>query len=176
MLHVENISKHYVTGEVRHTALNGVTISFRKNEFAAILGPSGSGKTTFLNIVGGLDRADQGDLRINGSSTEKFSDSDWDAYRNNSVGFVFQTYHLIEHLNIRDNVMPASFKRQSLKAGERRPRMACEGGPMITFIKTQPTSGGQTAAAIKAANDPTSSRQTNPPVPWTPIPACRYWI
>lgn len=105
MLHVENISKHYTTGEMTQTALDGVTLSFRKSEFAAILGPSGSGKTTFLNIIGGLDRYDKGDLLINGNSTKKFGDRDWDAYRNNSVGFVFQNYNLINHLSITDNVM-----------------------------------------------------------------------
>ena len=105
MLHVENISKHYTTGEITQTALDGVSISFRKNEFVAILGPSGSGKTTFLNIIGGLDRYDQGDLLINGNSTRTFGDRDWDAYRNNSIGFVFQNYNLINHLSITDNVM-----------------------------------------------------------------------
>ena len=160
MLHVENISKHYVTGEVRHTALNGVTISFRKNEFAAILGPSGSGKTTFLNIVGGLDRADQGDLRINGSSTEKFSDSDWDAYRNNSVGFVFQTYHLIEHLNIRDNVMLGlALSGESAESRRKKAEDVLVKVGLKDHIHKKPSqlSGGQmqrAAIARALANDP----------------------
>ncbi|MDD4679880.1 MAG: ABC transporter ATP-binding protein/permease [Clostridia bacterium] len=105
MLHVENLSKRYTTGEITQTALDEVTISFRKSEFAAILGPSGSGKTTLLNMIGGLDRYDQGDILINRNSTKDFDDRDWDAYRNNSVGFVFQNYNLIPHLSITDNVM-----------------------------------------------------------------------
>jgi putative ABC transport system permease protein len=104
MLQVIDITKSYTTGDFTQTALNQVTLSFRKNEFVAILGPSGSGKTTFLNVIGGLDRYDKGDLIINGKSTKKFTDSEWDAYRNNSVGFVFQNYNLIHHLNIVDNV------------------------------------------------------------------------
>lgn len=104
MLRLKEVSKSYTTGEFTQTALDQVTLSFRKNEFVAILGPSGSGKTTCLNVVGGLDQYDSGDLIINGKSTKHFKDSDWDAYRNNSVGFVFQSYNLISHLNIVDNV------------------------------------------------------------------------
>ena len=111
MLQVIDITKSYTTGDFTQTALNQVTLSFRKNEFVAILGPSGSGKTTFLNVIGGLDRYDKGDLIINGKSTKKFTDSEWDAYRNNSVGFVFQNYNLIHHLNIVDNVELHDVKR-----------------------------------------------------------------
>ncbi len=104
MLQVKNIKKEYVTGELRQTALDDVSLNFRDNEFVAILGPSGSGKTTLLNIVGGLDRYDSGDLIINGISTKKYKDRDWDAYRNHTIGFVFQSYNLIPHQNILSNV------------------------------------------------------------------------
>lgn len=104
MLQLRNISKSYTTGTFTQTALNDISLDFRKNEFVAILGPSGSGKTTCLNLVGGLDQYDSGDLIINGASTKSFKDSDWDAYRNNSVGFIFQSYNLISHLSITDNV------------------------------------------------------------------------
>ena len=85
-------------------ALDGVSVNFRKNEFVAILGPSGSGKTTCLNVIGGLDKYDSGNLIINGSSTKDFKNTDWDAYRNNSIGFIFQSYNLINHLDIISNV------------------------------------------------------------------------
>jgi ABC-type lipoprotein export system ATPase subunit/cell division protein FtsX len=104
MLQVKEITKVYRTGGHIQAALDKVSLSFRKSEFVAILGHSGSGKTTFLNVVGGLDKYDQGDLIINGQSTRDFSEKEWDAYRNNSVGFVFQSYNLIGHLDIADNV------------------------------------------------------------------------
>ena len=104
MLEVKNLCKSYKTGEFEQKALNNVSLSFRKSEFVAILGPSGSGKTTFLNVVGGLDRYDSGELIINGKPTDSFTDSDWDAYRNNSIGFIFQSYNLINHLSVLDNV------------------------------------------------------------------------
>ena len=104
MLQVKQISKQYITGELTQTALDDVSLNFRDNEFVAILGPSGSGKTTLLNIVGGLDRYDSGDLIINGISTKKYKDRDWDAYRNHTIGFVFQSYNLIPHQNILSNV------------------------------------------------------------------------
>ena len=92
MLQLKNIVKTYVTGDLEQKALKGVSISFRENEFVSILGQSGSGKTTMLNIIGGLDRYTSGDLIINGVSTKKYKDADWDFYRNNSIGFVFQSY------------------------------------------------------------------------------------
>lgn len=104
MLQVKNIKKEYVTGEFVQTALDDVSLNFRDNEFVAILGPSGSGKTTLLNIVGGLDRYDSGDLIINDISTKKYKDRDWDAYRNHTIGFVFQSYNLIPHQSILSNV------------------------------------------------------------------------
>lgn len=104
MLELKNIVKTYVTGELRQDALRGVSITFRENEFVSILGQSGSGKTTMLNIIGGLDRYTSGDLVINGVSTEEYRDADWDYYRNDSVGFVFQSYHLIPHQSVLANV------------------------------------------------------------------------
>ena len=104
MLQLKNIVKTYVTGDLRQDALQGVSISFRENEFVSILGQSGSGKTTLLNIVGGLDRYSEGDLVINGVSTKDYTDADWDYYRNNSIGFVFQSYNLIPHQSVLANV------------------------------------------------------------------------
>lgn len=104
MLQLKNIVKTYVTGELRQDALKGVSISFRENEFVSILGQSGSGKTTMLNIIGGLDRYTDGDLIINGVSTKMYKDGDWDYYRNNSIGFVFQSYNLIPHQSVLANV------------------------------------------------------------------------
>ncbi len=104
MLRLENIVKTYVTGELRQTALKGVSISFREHEFVSILGQSGSGKTTLLNIIGGLDRYDSGDLVIDGVSTKDYKDADWDYYRNHSIGFVFQSYNLIPHQTVLSNV------------------------------------------------------------------------
>ena len=104
MLELRDICKSYTTGSFTQTALDNVSIAFRDNEFVAILGPSGSGKTTLLNIVGGLDHYDTGDLVIDGVSTKEYKDRDWDAYRNNRVGFVFQSYNLIPHQTILANV------------------------------------------------------------------------
>lgn len=104
MLQLKNIVKTYETGDLKQNALKGVSISFRENEFVSILGQSGSGKTTMLNIIGGLDRYTSGDLIINGVSTKKYKDGDWDYYRNNSIGFVFQSYNLIPHQSVLANV------------------------------------------------------------------------
>ena len=98
MLELKHISKEYKTGDLIQKALDDVSVNLRDNEFVAILGPSGSGKTTLLNIIGGLDRYDSGDLVINHISTKKYKDRDWDSYRNHTVGFVFQSYNLILHL------------------------------------------------------------------------------
>ena len=104
MLELKNIKKSYTLANFKQTALNDVSLKFRKNEFVAILGQSGSGKTTLLNIIGGLDHYDSGDLIINNKSTKKFKDTDWDAYRNNCIGFIFQSYNLISHISILANV------------------------------------------------------------------------
>ncbi len=104
MLQLKNIVKTYGEKENKVTALNGINIAFRENEFVAILGHSGCGKTTMLNIIGGLDHATSGDLIINGISTQKYKDRDWDAYRNHSIGFIFQSYNLIPHQTVLANV------------------------------------------------------------------------
>ena len=104
MLSLRKIVKNYVTGDEVVHALKGVDIDFRKSEFVSILGPSGCGKTTLLNIVGGLDKYTDGDLVINGKSTKDFDDRDWDTYRNHTVGFVFQSYNLIPHQTVLENV------------------------------------------------------------------------
>lgn len=104
MLELKNICKSYKTNSVIVNALKDVSLNFRKNEFVSILGPSGSGKTTLLNIIGGLDSYDSGNLIICGRSTKNYSDKDWDNYRNNKIGFVFQNYNLIDHLTVLDNV------------------------------------------------------------------------
>lgn len=104
MLELKNISKVYVTDAFKQNALDGVNIKFRKSEFVSILGPSGSGKTTLLNIIGGLDKYTNGDLLIDGISTKKYNDRDWDTYRNHRIGFVFQNYNLIAHQSILSNV------------------------------------------------------------------------
>ena len=104
MLRLKDIVKTYVTGDITQNALKGININFRENEFVSILGQSGSGKTTMLNIIGGLDRYTSGDLIINGTSTMQYNDSDWDYYRNHSIGFVFQSYNLIPHQSVLANV------------------------------------------------------------------------
>ena len=104
MLKLIDIKKDYITGDQVVHALKGINLEFRKNEFVAILGHSGCGKTTLLNIIGGLDKYSFGDLIINNRSTKNYKDADWDAYRNNSIGFVFQSYNLIMHLTVLENV------------------------------------------------------------------------
>ena len=104
MLELINVKKNYSSGENTVEALKGINLHFRKSEFVSILGPSGCGKTTMLNIIGGLDRATDGDLKINGISTKQYKDRDWDSYRNHSIGFVFQTYNLIPHQTVLANV------------------------------------------------------------------------
>ncbi|MCL2402548.1 MAG: ATP-binding cassette domain-containing protein, partial [Oscillospiraceae bacterium] len=104
MLQLKNITKTYKIGDTKIEALKGVSLNFRENEFVCILGPSGCGKTTLLNIIGGLDQYTTGDLVINGISTKNYKDNNWDAYRNHSVGFVFQSYNLIPHQTVLSNV------------------------------------------------------------------------
>lgn len=104
MLQLKNIIKTYVTGGITQQALKGISLNFRENEFVSILGQSGSGKTTLLNIIGGLDQYTDGDLIINGISTKQYKSSDWDAYRNQSIGFIFQSYNLISHQTVLANV------------------------------------------------------------------------
>jgi len=121
MLELKNINKIYKTNDLKQTALKNINVKFRKNEFVSILGPSGSGKTTLLNIIGGLDKYTSGDLIINGVSTKKYNDKDFDAYRNHKVGFVFQSYNLIPHQSALSNVELA-LTLSGVKKEERRKR------------------------------------------------------
>lgn len=121
MLQIKDIVKQYKTGDLIQTALDHVSLNFRDNEFVAILGPSGSGKTTMLNIIGGLDRYDSGDLIIGGISTQKYKDRDWDSYRNHTIGFVFQSYNLIPHQTVLANVELA-LTISGISKSERRAR------------------------------------------------------
>ncbi len=160
MLEIRNIKKSYKTGTFIQHALKDVSISFRPNEFVAILGPSGSGKTTLLNIIGGLDRYDSGDLVINGKSTKKFSDSNWDSYRNNCVGFIFQSYNLINHLNILENVeMSLTLSGVSKKVRKQKALDALKQVGLIDHAYKKPNqlSGGQmqrVAIARALVNEP----------------------
>ena len=121
MLQLNHIKKEYKTGDLVQKALDDVSLNLRDNEFVAILGPSGSGKTTLLNVIGGLDRYDSGDLVINGISTKKYTDRDWDSYRNHTIGFVFQSYNLIPHQTVLSNVELA-LTISGISGAERRSR------------------------------------------------------
>ncbi len=160
MLQIKEISKVYKTGSLVQRALDGVSLSLRENEFVAILGQSGSGKTTLLNIIGGLDRYDSGDLIINGVSTKKYSDRDWDAYRNHTVGFVFQSYNLIPHQTILSNVeLALTIGGISRRERTRRATEALRKVGLEDHIYKRPAqlSGGQmqrVAIARALVNDP----------------------
>ena len=121
MLELINIKKSYKIGDMETKALDNVSVAFRKKEFVSILGPSGSGKSTCLNIIGGLDRYDSGDLKIKGKKTKDFKDKDWDAYRNNSIGFIFQNYNLITHISVLSNV-ELGMTLSGIKTKEKRKR------------------------------------------------------
>ena len=158
-LKLDHITKTYKSGEVV-TALKGISIGFRENELVSILGPSGCGKTTFLNIIGGLDQYDSGDLIINGLSTKEFKNSDWDAYRNHSIGFVFQNYNLIGHQTILQNVEIAmTLSGVPSSERKRRAKKALTDVGLIDQINKKPNqlSGGQmqrVAIARALVNDP----------------------
>ena len=160
MLKLKNITKHYVTGNSTVEALRGVDIEFRKSEFVSILGQSGCGKTTLLNIIGGLDRYTDGDLVINGKSTKTFKDSDWDSYRNHSIGFVFQSYNLIPHQSVLSNVeLALTLSGVSKTERRRRAIEALEKVGLGDQIHKKPNqmSGGQmqrVAIARALVNDP----------------------
>ena len=160
MLELKDICKRYVTQSFTQVALDNVTLAFRDNEFVAILGPSGSGKTTMLNVIGGLDHFDSGDLLIDGISTRDFRDRDWDAYRNNRIGFVFQSYNLIPHQTILENVELA-LTLTGVGHAERRQRAreALEAVGLGEHVNKRPSqlSGGQmqrVAIARALINDP----------------------
>ena len=160
MLELKNVVKNYYVGDMVIEAVRGVSVKFRKNEFVAVLGPSGCGKTTLLNIIGGLDRYTSGDLIINGRSTTKYKDYDWDSYRNHSVGFVFQNYNLIPHQSVLKNVELALTLSGVSKA--KRRKMATEAlekvglGDQLHKKPNQLSGGQQQRVAIARAlvNDP----------------------
>ena len=161
MLRLENIVKEYPTGDEKVVALKGVDIEFRENEFVSILGPSGCGKTTLLNIIGGLDQYTSGDLIINGISTKKYKDRDWDSYRNHSIGFVFQSYNLIPHQSVLANVeLALTISGVSRKERKRRAKEALIKVGLESQIHKKPNqmSGGQmqrVAIARALVNNPT---------------------
>ena len=160
MLQIKGISKQYRTGELVQQALNDVSLNLRDNEFVSILGPSGSGKTTLLNVIGGLDRYDAGDLVINGISTKEYKDRDWDAYRNHTIGFVFQSYNLIPHQTILANVeLALTIGGISRNDRRERARKALEEVGLGDQLHKKPNqmSGGQmqrVAIARALVNDP----------------------
>ena len=160
MLELRGITKAYNVGGKDQKVLREITINFRQSEFAAILGPSGSGKTTLLNIIGGLDKYNSGDLKINEVSTKRFKDKDWDAYRNHRIGFVFQSYNLIPHQTILNNVKLAlTLSGISKREAVRRARKALEDVGLKEHIHKKPAqlSGGQmqrVAIARALVNNP----------------------
>ena len=160
MLELKKINKSYTTGTFTQRALKNISLKFRKNEFVAILGPSGSGKTTMLNIVGGLDQYDSGDLIINGRSTKEFYGRDWDAYRNNCIGFIFQNYNLITHLSVLDNIeMAMTLSGVSAKQRKEKALAVLKRVGLEEHAHKRPNqlSGGQmqrVAIARALANDP----------------------
>ena len=160
MLQLKGITKNYLSGEMTVKALKGIDIEFRKSEFVSILGPSGCGKTTLLNIIGGLDRYTEGDLIINGKSTKEFKDRDWDAYRNYSVGFVFQNYNLIPHQTVLANVeLALTLSGVSKKERRKKAIKSLEEVGLKDQIHKKPNqlSGGQmqrVAIARALVNDP----------------------
>lgn len=160
MLKIKNITKQYITGDLKQVALDNISLNLRDSEFVAILGPSGSGKTTLLNIIGGLDRYDSGDLIINGISTKQYKDRDWDSYRNHTIGFVFQSYNLIMHLSILANVELA-LTISGVSKSERKQRaidaLKQVGLEKHIYKKPNQLSGGQmqrVAIARALVNDP----------------------
>ena len=160
MLELRDIKKQYKVGNTVTKALDGVSVAFRQQEFVAILGESGSGKTTLLNVIGGLDQYDSGDMVINGKSTKDFKDKDWDAYRNNSIGFIFQSYNLIGHQGIIDNVeLGMTLSGVSKKERRKKAEEALERVGLTEHMHKKPSqlSGGQmqrVAIARALANDP----------------------
>ncbi len=160
MLQLRNICKSYRTGDFTQVALDDVSISFRDNEFVAILGPSGSGKTTLLNVMGGLDHYDSGDMIVDGISTHKYKDRDWDTFRNNRIGFVFQSYNLIPHQTILQNVeLALTLSGVGKTERTRRAKEALASVGLADHVNKRPSqlSGGQmqrVAIARALINDP----------------------
>ena len=160
MLQLKSITKNYLAGVNEVRALRGVDLTFRENEFVAVLGPSGCGKTTLLNIIGGLDRYTSGDLIINGRSTKEYKDRDWDTYRNHSIGFVFQTYNLIPHQSVLANVeLALTLSGVSKPERRKRAKEVLEKVGLADQVNKRPNqmSGGQmqrVAIARALINDP----------------------
>ena len=160
MIEIKSIDKFYGTGKNRHQALKKIDLCFRKTEFVAILGPSGSGKTTLLNVIGGLDHYDSGDLVINNISTKDYTDRDWDSYRNHSVGFIFQSYNLIQHQTILSNVeMALTISGVSGREKKERAVRALTAVGLGEYLNKKPNqlSGGQmqrVAIARALVNNP----------------------
>ena len=160
MLELRDIHKTYPAGNETVEALKGVSLQFRHQEFVAVLGPSGCGKTTMLNIIGGLDQYTSGDLIINGKSTKDFKDRDWDTYRNHSIGFVFQSYNLIPHQTVLQNVeLALTLSGVSKAERRRRAREALERVGLGNQLRKKPgqMSGGQmqrVAIARAIVNNP----------------------
>ena len=160
MLELKDIRKEYSAGDLKVEALKGISLQFRKSEFVSILGPSGCGKTTMLNLIGGLDKYTDGDLIINGKSTKDFKDRDWDSYRNHSVGFVFQSYNLIPHQSVLQNVeLALSLSGVSKTERRKRAKEALEAVGLGDQLKKKPAemSGGQmqrVAIARALVNNP----------------------
>ena len=160
MIEIRDITKTYTTGDLVQRALDGVSVTFRESEFVAVLGPSGSGKTTFLNILGGFDHADSGDIVVNGVSTHDYGDAEWDTYRNHRVGFIFQSYNLIPHQTVLANVeLALTLAGVDRSERTRRARAALERVGLGAHINKKPSqlSGGQmqrVAIARALVNDP----------------------
>ena len=160
MLELINIKKDYPAGNDKVKALRGISLKFRKSEFVSILGPSGCGKTTMLNIIGGLDRYSSGELIINGRVTKDFCDRDWDAYRNHSIGFVFQSYNLIPHQTVLQNVeLALTLSGVSKSERRKRAKKALEDVGLADQFSKKPNemSGGQmqrVAIARALVNNP----------------------
>ncbi|MFR3275794.1 MAG: ATP-binding cassette domain-containing protein [Collinsella phocaeensis] len=160
MIEIRDITKTYTTGDLVQRALDGVSVTFRANEFVAVLGPSGSGKTTFLNILGGFDHADSGDIVVNGVSTRDYGDAEWDTYRNHRVGFIFQSYNLIPHQTVLANVeLALTLAGVDRAERTRRAIAALERVGLGAHVNKKPSqlSGGQmqrVAIARALVNDP----------------------
>lgn len=181
MLQLKKIVKDYQTGDEVVKALKGISINFRKNEFVSVLGQSGCGKTTLLNIIGGLDQYTSGDLVINGRSTKEFKARDWDSYRNNSIGFVFQSYNLIPHQTVLANVELA-LTLSGVSKSERRKRakevLEKVGLGDQIYKKPNQMSGGQmqrVAIARALINDPDILLADEPTGALDSKPVSRLW-
>ena len=175
MLQLKNITKDYIVGQGKVHALKGLSLELTSNEFISVLGPSGCGKTTLMNIIGGLDRYTSGELIIDGVSTADFKDSDWDNYRNKKIGFVFQNYNLIPHLNVLENIEIAlTISGVSKEERKRRAKEALEQVGLLEQLKQRPNqlSGGQmqrvaiaralvNSPEILLADEPTGSLDTD---------------